>query len=42
MWLTPGRGRNGLAARRLAVGSPAGIAAGIVAVAVGARWQIAV
>jgi uncharacterized membrane protein len=42
MWLTPGRGRNGLAARRLAAGSLAGIAAGIVAVALGAQWQIAV
>jgi uncharacterized membrane protein len=42
MWLMAGRGRNGLAARRLTTGSVAGIAAGIVAVVVGARWQIAV
>jgi uncharacterized membrane protein len=38
----PGRGRNGLAARRLAAGFVAGIAAGIVAVVAGAAWQASV
>jgi uncharacterized membrane protein len=42
MWLMAGRGRNGLAARRLTMGSVAGLAAGIVAVVVGTRWQVAV
>jgi uncharacterized membrane protein len=37
-----GRGRDGLAGRRLAAGAVAGIAAGIVAVVAGAEWQVAV
>jgi uncharacterized membrane protein len=42
MWLMAGRGRNGLAARRLTAGSVAGIAVGAGTAAFGARWQIAV
>jgi uncharacterized membrane protein len=37
-----GRGRNGLAARRLSAGSVAGIAVGAGAAAFGARWQVTV
>jgi uncharacterized membrane protein len=42
MWLMTGRERNGLAARRLAAGSVAGIAAAAGTAAFGAEWQVAV
>jgi uncharacterized membrane protein len=42
MWLITGRGRNGLAARRLVVGSLAGLFAGAGAAAAGADWQVVV
>jgi uncharacterized membrane protein len=42
MWLMPGRGRNGLAARRVVVGSLAGVAAGTGAAIAGAEWQVIV
>lgn len=42
MWLMKGPGRNGLAARRLVVGSVLGIAAGVAAAVAGAPWQAAI
>jgi uncharacterized membrane protein len=41
MWLMIGRGRNGLAARRLVFGAVAGVVAGAVATVAGAPWQAA-
>jgi uncharacterized membrane protein len=41
MWLMTGRGRNGLAARRLVVGTLAGVVAAAVATAARAPWQAA-
>jgi uncharacterized membrane protein len=41
MWLMTGRGRNGLAARRLVAGAVAGIVAAVVATIAGAPWQAA-
>src|SRR4051794_15330655 len=41
MWLKTRRGREGLAGKRLVVGSVVGIAAAITAAAAGAQWQVA-
>jgi uncharacterized membrane protein len=42
MWLIKARGRDGLAARRLVVGTVVGVFAGAVAAVAGAPWQAAV
>ena len=42
MWLITRRGRDGIAGKRLAWGSVAGIAAGVGAAVAGAHWQVAV
>jgi len=41
MWLTTSRGRQGLAGRRVAVGSAVGVASGAAAAIAGAHWQVA-
>jgi uncharacterized membrane protein len=41
MWLTTSRGRQGLAGRRVAVGSTVGVASGAGAAIAGAHWQVA-